>query len=435
MSRRVLQVAAAVALAAGITHCTSGGHPPGEEHLGKAGSGAGGGSGGTGGGGGGAGGRGGSGGSGGTGGAGGSGGSVAPNDPFQSEHLRFWNPGWGFGGPVTSVTTDRGGNVWVASRAHLGLQRAGSDRWEFFDADDGLLGWPIIAVGGGHAGQVYVGYEGVFPDDDYFDDPPAIAKSGDVDRVQLQANGTLTRHHYDISSGPTAEYPNGRDILRTCFRIIPVLDGPDAGDVWFGCNHGVAMWNDHWKMLAEHQHTFIIRGGDLWAGDFHGLAMAPDGNVWIAGAHRGGLIQYAATKDLWAPVDPEIDIWPDGVSTDPRGDDWTLALAVAPDGTLWAGGMGNGLARMDPAGTWTYYRKADGLPDDRVYDVAIDGDGTVWIATDGGLARYRGGAITTVLTWGAGLQGSMYAVHVDTRSSPRRVIFGTSEGVGIYTGP
>jgi hypothetical protein len=70
-------------------------------------------------------------------------------------------------------------------------------------------------------------------------------------------------------------------------------------------------------------------------------------------------------------------------------DDWVLALAQSEDGTLWVGTDG-GLARLDKYGNWQRYDKEStngGLPDDSVPALAFDQDGALWAGTDGGLAR------------------------------------------------
>ncbi len=379
---------------------------------------------------------GGSGGAGGEGGAGGSGGP--PPDINTGENLRFWRAGNGVPGPVRSIAADRGGNVWAANEAGLLLLRAGSETWESFDDGDGVAPYKTIAVAGGRDGQVWVGYEGLFPDSNYFDDPPEIAKSGDVDLFQLDGGGLELVRHYDISTPPGVEpgYPDGRDLLRTCYEIVPVLDGTWAGDVWFGCNHGVAMWSKRFNEIQEHQHTAIWRDGTDRTGDFRGLALAPNGNIWMAGAHKGGLLRYADEGgQFWARFEPEVDIWPEGVALDAKADDWTMAIVDDGNGGIWAGSFGNGLAHMAADGSWSYLQTGQGLPDNRVYDIALDTDGSLWVATDAGVVRLKNGRFSNTLNPASGLLGTPMSVSIDRSTSPRRVLIGTSVGAAIYDGP
>ncbi|HEY0839492.1 MAG TPA: two-component regulator propeller domain-containing protein, partial [Vulgatibacter sp.] len=363
---------------------------------------------------------------------GGTGGSID-----VGEHMRFWNAGHGVAAPVWSVSSDQAGNVWAANAKELLLLRPGSDEWRKFTEADGLSPWPPIAVGGGRANEVYVGYRGIFPDHDPFDDPPEVASSGGVDRIRLDG-GSLSKVRFDISSPPTPEYPMGRHVLRICYKMVPVLSGPFAGDVWFGCNHGVAMWNERFQMVQEHQHAAISLNDSLYVGDFRGVAVAPDGNVWMGGDVRSALLRYADEGgQFWATMD-EMDVWPPGVAldpTDPLANDWVMDMAVDSMGGLWVASFGNGLAHMAPDGSWSYLDTRQGLPDNRVYGLAFDPDGSLWIATDAGLARMGGGSLRQVFGAGDGLPGTILGVAVDATSTPRRVIVGTSAGIGIYDGP
>ncbi|HTR40542.1 MAG TPA: two-component regulator propeller domain-containing protein, partial [Pseudomonadales bacterium] len=72
------------------------------------------------------------------------------------------------------------------------------------------------------------------------------------------------------------------------------------------------------------------------------------------------------------------------------------ALAEAPDGTLWFGMLGGGVARLQN-GVITQYRKSDGLSSDFVQCLYLDADGTLWIGTyGGGLDCLKDGHFSTV---------------------------------------
>ena len=334
------------------------------------------------------------------------------------------------------MSADQGGNLWAANGEFLLLLRSGGESWEALTEEDGLLPYPVIAVAGGGDLEVWVGYEGRFPDDNPFDDPEEIQKSGDVDRIRLREDGSLDRFHYDISSPPSDLYPEGRDILRTCYRIVPVLEGPFAGDVWFGCNHGAAMWSAGYGQVFEHVHPAINIGDSLFTGDFRGIAITPEGNVWVGAAARTGLIRYAdAGGNFWAPISPELDVWPDEVALDPDGHDWVMALAADEAGGLWVGSFGNGLAYRAADGSILYLTTANGLLDNRMRDLALDPDGSLWVANEAGLIRLFGGTVGQVFDATDGVPGTVLSVFVDEWSTPRRVIVGTTEGVAVYEGP
>jgi ligand-binding sensor domain-containing protein len=176
--------------------------------------------------------------------------------------------------------------------------------------------------------------------------------------------------------------------------------------------------------MCQHLHrdnTLEVRSVSALAVDF-------DGNVWFGGWDRGDLVRFDGRRwrtyttydgsagegnsvfDITAA--PNGDLWV-GV---PRyayhldGDEWTIygvedglpgfgvsAIAVAPDGTLWFGGLeplgdgdnGASVVSFDGA-TWTAYGIEDGLGDSNVNDIAVTPDGVVWIGTRHGISRFDG---------------------------------------------
>src|SRR5262249_61314677 len=75
------------------------------------------------------------------------------------------------------------------------------------------------------------------------------------------------------------------------------------------------------------------------------------------------------------------------------------ALAMAGDGTVWAGTNGGGLSHFDGT-TWTTLRSPDdGLPSNFIQGLSFAADGTLWIAmhntaSNPGLASDRNGVLT-----------------------------------------
>jgi ligand-binding sensor domain-containing protein/two-component sensor histidine kinase len=70
--------------------------------------------------------------------------------------------------------------------------------------------------------------------------------------------------------------------------------------------------------------------------------------------------------------------------------DDVLCLEEDCDGSLWVGFYGGGLSHISPDGkTITSYKKADGLPDDNVVGLLLEGDEKLWISTYDGLSRFN----------------------------------------------
>ena len=110
------------------------------------------------------------------------------------------------------------------------------------------------------------------------------------------------------------------------------------------------------------------------------IAVAPDGTVWVgtfgAGVARlknGSFTSYTTADGL--------------------GHNQVMAMAVASDGAVWAGTI-TGLSRFNGS-SWTNYKRADGLAYDSVYALAASSDGSLWVGTGGGVSLYKNNAFTS----------------------------------------
>lgn len=179
--------------------------------------------------------------------------------------------------------------------------------------------------------------------------------------------------------------------------LYQVAVGPD-GTVWAAFETGRLGRFDgsEWQMLDA---PAFAESQGPWASE---LAVAPDGTLWV------GLSDESMG-------DPESSNVSRGVASF-DGSAWTIytaadgfpsrvgnLIAVAPDGTVWAGAAGSvgsdgssvsggGAASFDGT-VWTGYTVADGLPSNDV-DVMVGADGSVWATNvwGDGVARFDGTA-------------------------------------------
>jgi hypothetical protein len=226
-------------------------------------------------------------------------------------------------------------------------------------------------------------------------------KSGDADRVTVDAAGKLSVVHYDIFSGPglIGGEPRGREKLCTIFRIVW---NPATNDVWFGGNHGFA-WGDgtyagnpkcngQWACsgLAEHSHPAINGPSNQYlTGDYRGIAIDPVTNdVWFGGLIRTTRFHWGAfpnasganrfygaalytegfNDNLNPPACPSsqttpcyihnrIDVWQDALGEgsfpppQSRTDDLIFGIAAAGDSSVYIGSGYLGLRRLDAFGS------------------------------------------------------------------------------------
>ncbi len=190
----------------------------------------------------------------------------------------------------------------------------------------------------------------------------------------------------------------------------------DRGDLW------IATWSGANRVRGARLgdpgawETFDVAntGGGLPNDWVYGVEKGPDGAIWFA--TEGGVARYRDGHwEHWAHeegVGAPFEMVKDAIQfkSDPGAasrhhaqqkheqgleritvaynPNYIVSLAVAADGTVWAGTWGGGLARYDGQ-RWTNYTTHDGLPANHVFMLHIDSRGTLWIGTSAGLARFR----------------------------------------------
>jgi hypothetical protein len=432
----------------------------------------------------------------------------------------FYGPQHGGPHDVYQVSADQGGNIWVAGGEDgLFLLRPGATNFERFTMADGLRPYgylpdgsdpvgpkflKVIAVTGGPAGTVFVGYEGRPGCEINWDsrDPAAvdasIYKSGDADRVTIDATGKLSVVHYDIFSGPNvvSNEKRGREKLCTIYRIVW---NPDSNDLWFGGNHGFA-WGDpnyagdptcngQWACsgVLEHSHPAIngAIAGQYLTSNYRGIAVDPvTKDVWFGGEIRTTRFHWNAVSgsprqkfydgtsgaawltegynDMINPppcpslaatpcyINNRIDVWRDakGEGSYPglsdRTDDVVFGIAAAGDGSVYVGSGWLGLRRLDAFGNLMSDETAR-LTTAFVGAVARDpSDGSIWVGNRyaGGVHRLRGTATDhyALNVFGSLANSGVEDVQFAGTGAGRRVLVGfrqtsgTPGFVAVYSG-
>ena len=152
-----------------------------------------------------------------------------------------------------------------------------------------------------------------------------------------------------------------------------------SGTLWAGAESGVWRWKPGSPRRYE---TPGMRIGDLTRTD--------DGHVLI-GVSGGGLLQFAGDRLESYPIrDPtnRDRLFPD------RNVDSNKLLRDR-DGGLWIGTHERGLVHIHNGRT-DVFTKADGLSGDISCSLFEDREGNIWVATTGGLDRFRELPVTTI---------------------------------------
>ena len=106
------------------------------------------------------------------------------------------------------------------------------------------------------------------------------------------------------------------------------------------------------------------------------------------------------------------------------------AILEASDGVIWVGLEGGGLNRLDrQTGRFRRYRQEHGLPSNLVYGILEDGQGRLWLSTNGGLARFdpRAEAVE-VFDVHDGLQSNEFSFGAAFKDPDGALYFGGAQG-------
>jgi diguanylate cyclase (GGDEF)-like protein len=328
----------------------------------------------------------------------------------------------GLKGVVYAALQDREGAVWLGMAGRGLVRWAGYKAWEAYTADNGLASDLAYQILPRPDGTVWVGTEsglmrGTRRGDGYAWQRENRVAMIPVHSVQAETDGTLWLGtevkgvaHLNPATGAITWMGRGQGLDATSPFALLVDHGHS---VWAGTENGLYVSGEPFRRfhLVEqlpHTHFWAIAetpNGDIWAagaaGLFHlsggawerftakdglshdevlSLCAAGDGEVWV-GYRFGGEIDKVAEmhgKSVITHVfSPETD-----------GAHLTYFLGFDAGKRLWAG-TEDGVYVLDK-GRWSHMRADDGLvwDDCDVNGFAAQPDGTVWVGTSGGLARY-----------------------------------------------
>jgi len=284
---------------------------------------------------------------------------------------------------VTALCQDRGGFLWVGTRAG-GLGRYDGRRFEITDAATGLPGSSVRALSLAPGGEILVATTSggaVFADGEWKSLPETPGPSPAVYALLALPDGRL----YAGSSGglfvapslgaPFEAVASVGDLAGS--EVVALLRSPD-GVLWAGTTRGLAR---------------LLPGGALTR--FEARDLPRKSATVLASARSGGLLVGLTDEGLYE-VDP--------VSAAARrvGDDAAPGRNVsglvleAEGGGVWVATSDRGAFLWDGAGSFERFGPPEGLPDARVWTVFEDREGIIWLGTDSGLAKRGPGAFRTL---------------------------------------
>jgi ligand-binding sensor domain-containing protein len=281
-------------------------------------------------------------------------------------------------------------------------------------ADDGTLWYGVK----GKADQVYRRSQGTILRFKIADFPPAftsgtaltVARDNTVWAVELYSGELF--HYLNLEGDehwrPAMVYPGHPDVHN-------VTSTPE-GRIWLGTSRGLWFTDDR---------NAFIRVPDVSCVSVQAWCTAPR-RIWVACGYPGvlteSLIHFDGVEWEIVPVGELYEITA-LVEAAPNelfvgtaqgrlqhwdGDDWAQielprkfalspepisAMAVGPEG-IWMGTQGNGLFfyRLSNGSLqWEHISSDDGLPSNWISSLAVGRDGSLWVGTDSGVARWKDG--------------------------------------------
>jgi diguanylate cyclase (GGDEF)-like protein len=314
---------------------------------------------------------------------------------------------------VRQIYQDRVGFIWVSTEN--GIFRFDGERFDAFGPEQGIPSTSSAAFGDAPDGSLLVGGDfGLYQlSGNRFEKLPVAFKT--ISWAQgIQSDG---KGHTFIGtdSGLVELYSEpGRDGFSA--RTFP-QDGTsglgvygvlvDDDILWYGCGDEVC------RMIRGRTTVF---GRDSGLPDCAWLTIQKDraGDVWVRGKSAGVFVLPTGQDRFRRPDAPIPGSTMGRVATDGDG----RMLILLPDGllirnekgwqridrsaglrggvyaafedrqhSLWLGLAGRGLAEWRGYQEWESYSTASGLGSDLVYEILPQADGSMWVATEGGLFR------------------------------------------------
>ena len=166
--------------------------------------------------------------------------------------------------------------------------------------------------------------------------------------------------------------------------IVDKIYQTKAGEIWLS-------YRDF--LTVDGRPSLAIVGGNLFAGLY-----TFDGNTWHSQA-KGFLSAFleSSNGDIWLGRSQWSNTHNWGLWLY-NGTKWEaqeklkgkkiVALVELNDGSIWAGTQHNGLWKYDGQ-NWYLFSTLDGLPSESITGLHQDQEGSLWVGTGAGIARYR----------------------------------------------
>ena len=281
---------------------------------------------------------------------------------------------------ATKLLRDRDGGLWIGTSEH-GIIHAHQGTTDVFGPSAGLSGNDVVTLFQDREGDVW------------------MSTVNGLDRFRDLAVATLSLKGGLSNTGVASVLADkdGSVWIATYIGLdrwqngqLSTFGGADgklnglAPNSLFQDSHG-RVWVATVGAFGYLQNNRFVPVNGFPGGPVHGIAQDSAGNLWTANQERG-LFRLSPRNEVqqipWASLGQK---------------DQGVAIAADPlHGGLWVGFFQGGVLYFADGQVRAAYTAADGLGEGTVNGFQFDPDGTLWVATEGGLSRLKNGRIATL---------------------------------------
>jgi ligand-binding sensor domain-containing protein/signal transduction histidine kinase/CheY-like chemotaxis protein len=377
------------------------------------------------------------------------------------------------GAAIEALLVDRGGTLWVGS-ASKGLLRLAKGQRSVLNSSQGLLSDTVHSLLEDAEGNIWISVDGGMhrlkgapftpygrPEGVPHDVITAILEARDGSLWLASEGSGVSRWH----EGKLSTWTEREGLLHS--EVHTLAEGPD-GSLWIGTPQGVNRWKDGaitFSLGAAQglppgrvRTVFVDEQGAVWAGTRTGLARWNGEKVEVFTQREGlpaddvRLVLPRGAGGLWvATAGGGLASFDQGraVTLSPPGKPMYAdlnAIHEQPDGAMWIA-TNEGLYRWKQ-GRFTRLSHADGLFNDRIFQLLSDERGHLWMSSNKGVFRVAlaeleavaDGRLARVRSHVYGVDDGMRSAECNGMGGPAgartrdgRLWFPTSQGVVAYS--
>jgi hypothetical protein len=289
---------------------------------------------------------------------------VYYDKPFVQEYHEAYMAGnEGDDNEIRSIAIDNSSDVWIATASGVFKMEHGKSQWQPV-MSAGNSG-PAYSVALNSAGDVMIGtWNGFYR----YSGGRLVKEDGPrppISEICSDANGDYALGPYGIWEYSNKKWKKLEYELARSIRDA-VSDG--KGNLWIGTDAGL--------YLCRNGETRLFQDvTELISCYVKALEFDQEGNLWT------GVLGGVSVRDsisLIRNLTPDDGIPSANIN----------CLAKSPDGTIWVG-TDVGIVRYAQDGTHSLRFSRRWLTDNKVTDIAFDGEGNGWIATSNGVSAIK----------------------------------------------